>query len=159
MPGQTLPRKIFKSIFLQRISILRKYFWIFLKNRKCARKDSSMQWCFENSKMQWKNFKSQEKQIWRKIKYEISNDLPSARARRFESDERDLSPAFGYHYSARPGELDEDELATLRHIFLAHLFLDRVVIGPSGWGHVHSRVDSRHEPAGSRNYASSCRGI
>ena len=27
-------------------------------------------------------------------KYEIRTDLPSARARRFESDERDLSPAF-----------------------------------------------------------------
>ena len=26
-------------------------------------------------------------------KYEIHTDLPSARARRFESDERDLSPA------------------------------------------------------------------
>ena len=26
-------------------------------------------------------------------KYEIRTDLPSARARRFESDERDLSPA------------------------------------------------------------------
>ena len=40
-----------------------------------------------------KKFKSREKQIWRKIKYEISTDLPSARARRFESGERDLSPA------------------------------------------------------------------
>ena len=28
-----------------------------------------------------------------KSKYEIRTDLPSARARRFESDERDLSPA------------------------------------------------------------------
>ena len=67
-------------------------------------------------------------------KYEIRTDLPSARARRFEYDERDISPTFGYHCSARPGELDEDELATLRHIFLARLFLDRVVVGPSGWG-------------------------
>ena len=41
-----------------------------------------------------KNFKSRENQIWQKIKYEISTDLPSARARLFESDERDLSPAF-----------------------------------------------------------------
>ena len=40
-----------------------------------------------------KKFKSREKQIWWKIKYEISTDLPSARARCFESDERDLSPA------------------------------------------------------------------
>ena len=40
-----------------------------------------------------KNFKSREKQIWHKIKYEISTDLPLARARHFESDERDLSPA------------------------------------------------------------------
>jgi hypothetical protein len=81
-----------------------------------------------------KNFKSREKQIWRKIKYEISTDLPSARARHFESDERDLSPALTYHYSARPGEVDEDELSTLRHTFFYRRLLDRVVVGSSGWG-------------------------
>ena len=93
-----------------------------------------MQWCFENSNMQWENFKSQEKQIWQKIKYEISTDLPSARARRFESDEWDLSPALTYHCSARPGEVDEDELSTLRHTFLDRLLLFRVVVGTSGCG-------------------------
>jgi len=30
---------------------------------------------------------------------------------------------------ARPGELDEDELATLRRTFFARLFLDLVVVG------------------------------
>ena len=49
--------------------------------------------------------------------YEIRTDLPSARARRFESDER-----------ARSGELDEDELATLRHTFFV-VVVDRVVVG------------------------------
>ena len=81
-----------------------------------------------------KNFKSREKQIWQKIKYEISTYLPSARARRFESDERDLSPALTFHCSARPGEVDEDELSTLSHTFFDRLFLDRVVVGSSGWG-------------------------
>jgi len=31
-----------------------KIFLDFYKNRKGARKDSSMQWCFKNSNMQWK---------------------------------------------------------------------------------------------------------
>ena len=52
---------------------------------------------------------------------EIRTDLPSARARRFESDEQDLSPALTYHWSTRPGELDEAELSTLRHTFLDRL--------------------------------------
>ena len=38
-----------------------------------------------------------------------------------------------YHCSARPGELDEDELATLHHTFFDRLLLDRVVVG-SYWG-------------------------
>ena len=82
--------------------------------------------------MQWKIFISQEKQIWWKIKYEICTDLPTARARRFESDEQDLSPALTYHWSTRPGELDEDELGTLCHTFFACLCFDRVVVGSSG---------------------------
>ena len=47
---------------------------------------------FENSNMQWKKSKKLRKTKWWKSKYEIRTDLPSARARRFESDERDLSP-------------------------------------------------------------------
>jgi len=70
----------------------RKYFWIFVKERKSSRKVSSMQGCFENSNMQWENRKSREKQKMVESKYEIRTDLPSARARRFESGERDLSP-------------------------------------------------------------------
>ena len=66
-----------------------------------------------------------------KSKYEIRTDLPSARTHHFESGP---FSCFGYHCSARPGELDEDELATLCHIFLARLFFDRVVIGLSGRG-------------------------
>ena len=34
-----------------------------------------------------------------------------------------------YYCSACPGELDEDELATLRYTFFARLFLDLVVVG------------------------------
>ena len=68
------------------------------------------------------------------MKYEISTDLPSAKARRFESDERDPSPALTYHCSARSGEVDEDELSTLCHTFLDRLLLDRVIVGSSGWG-------------------------
>ena len=93
-----------------------------------------MQWCFENSNIQWEKFQKSRKANWRKIKYEISTDLPSARARRFESDERDLSPALTYHYSARPGEVDKDELSILRHTVFDRLLLDRVVEGSSGWG-------------------------
>ena len=69
-----------------------------------------------------------------KSKYEIRSDLPSARARHFESDERDLFSYSVHHCSARTGELDEDELATLRHTFFARLLLDCVVEGSSGWG-------------------------
>ena len=106
-----------------------KYFWIFVKNRKGARKVSSMQGCFEISNMQWEKSKKSREVKWWKSKYEIRTDLPSVRARRFESDERDLSPAMFYQCSARPGELDEDELATLCHTFFARL---RVVVGSSG---------------------------
>ena len=67
-----------------------------------------------------------------KNKYEIRTDLPTTRAHRFESDERDLFACFGYHCSTRPGELDEDELGTLCHTFFARLFFDRVVVGSSG---------------------------
>ena len=52
-----------------------------------------MQGCFENSKMQWENQKV-EKSKMVENKYEIHTDLPSARARHFESDDLDLSPAF-----------------------------------------------------------------
>ena len=65
----------------------------FCENRKGARKVSSMQGCFENSNMQWKKSKKSREVKWWKSKYEIRTDLPSARARRLESDERDLSPA------------------------------------------------------------------
>ena len=53
-----------------------------------------MQGCFENSNMQWEKSKKSKKSEMVKSKYEIRTDLPSARARRFESNERDLSPAF-----------------------------------------------------------------
>ena len=52
-----------------------------------------MQGCFENSNMQWKKLKIKSREVkWWKSKYEIHTDLPSVRARRFESDEHDLSP-------------------------------------------------------------------
>ena len=65
--------------------------------------------------------------------YEIRTNLPSARARHFESDERDLSPVVFTIARFRPGELDEDELATLCHIFFARLLFDRVVVGLGSW--------------------------
>ena len=46
----------------------------------------------ENSNMQWENLKKIKKKMM-EGDYEIRTDLPSARARRLESDERDLSPA------------------------------------------------------------------
>jgi len=52
-----------------------------------------MQGCFENSNMQWEKLKKLRKVKWWKSKYKIRTDLPSTRARRLESDERDLSPA------------------------------------------------------------------
>ena len=64
-----------------------------MKNRKGARKVSSMQEFFENSNMQWEKSKKSRKAKMVESKYEIRTDLPSARACRFESDERDLSPA------------------------------------------------------------------
>ena len=64
-----------------------------MKERKSARKVSSMQGCFENSDMQWEKSKKLRKAKMVESKYEIRTDLPSARAHRFESDERDLSPA------------------------------------------------------------------
>ena len=64
-----------------------------MKNRKNARKFSSMQGCFENSNMQWEKSKKIKESKMVESEYEIRTDLPSARARRFESDERDLSPA------------------------------------------------------------------
>ena len=64
-----------------------------MKERKSARKVSSMQGCFENSDMQWEKLKKSRKAKMVESKYEIRTDLPSTRARRFEFDERDLSPA------------------------------------------------------------------
>ena len=52
-----------------------------------------MQGCFENSNMQWEKIKKSKKSKMMEGEYEIRIDLPSARARRLESDERDLSPA------------------------------------------------------------------
>ena len=114
--------------------MLRKYFWIFIKIEKVLETILACNGVLKIQIYSGKNFKSQEKQIWQKTKYEISNDLPSARARHFESDEWDLSPALIYHCSARPGEVDEDELSTLCHIFFDCLLLEWVVIGTSGWG-------------------------
>ena len=73
--------------------MLRKYFWIFVKTEKVLEKILACNGVLKIQICNGKNFKSREKQIWQKIKYEISIGLPSARARRFESDEWDLSSA------------------------------------------------------------------
>ena len=109
--------------------MLRRYFWIFIKIEKVLEKILACNGVLKIQICSGKIFKSQEKKIWRKIKYEISTDLPSARARRFESDEWDLFSCSVHHCSARTGKLDEDELATLRHTFFDRLLLDRVVVG------------------------------
>ena len=88
--------------------MLRKYFWIFVKIEKVLEKILACKGVLKIQICSGKNFKSREKQIWRKIKYEISTDLPSARARHFKSDKRDLSPALTYHCSARPGQVDKN---------------------------------------------------
>ena len=64
-----------------------------MKERKSARKVSSMQGCFENSNMQWKKSKKSRKAKLMEGENEIHIDLALARAHRLESDERDLSPA------------------------------------------------------------------
>ena len=51
----------FQKYFLKDFDA-QKIFFDFCKNRKGARKDSSMQWCFENSKMQWKKFQKSRKE-------------------------------------------------------------------------------------------------
>ena len=73
--------------------MLGNIFGFFVKNRKGDRKVSSMQECFENSKLQWEKSKKSRKAKVVESKYEIRTDLPSARARHLEFDERDLSPA------------------------------------------------------------------
>ena len=47
----------------------------------------------ENSNMQWEKSTKIKQRKMMEGDYEICTDLPSARARRLESDERDLSPA------------------------------------------------------------------
>jgi hypothetical protein len=49
------------QIYFSRDFHARKYFWIFVKNRKGARKVSNMQGCFENSNMQWEKSKKSRK--------------------------------------------------------------------------------------------------
>ena len=82
-------------------------------------------------------------------KYEIRTNLPSARARHFESDERDLSPALPYHCLARPGKVDEDELSTLRHTFFERLFFELVVVGLLVGILVHPKLPALRHSVGS----------
>ena len=54
--------KDFQKYFSSKDFNAQKIFFLdFCKNRKGARKDSSMQWCFENSNMQWKKFQKSRK--------------------------------------------------------------------------------------------------
>jgi hypothetical protein len=82
---------MFKFIF-QRISCS-EIFFDFCENKKSARKVSSMHGCFENSKYAVGKIEKVEKSKMVESEYGIRTDLPSARARRLESNERDLSPA------------------------------------------------------------------
>ena len=49
-------------------------------------------------------------------------------------------PHRSYHWSARPGELDEAELSTFCHTFFAFFFLLGVGVGVLAGVLVHSRV-------------------
>ena len=71
--------------------MLGNIFGFFVKNRKGARKVSSMQGCLKFKYAVGKS-KKNEKSKMMEGEYEICTDLPSARARHLESDERDLSP-------------------------------------------------------------------
>ena len=80
------------KIFFQRIFMLTNIFRFFCKRVKSAREIPACNGGLKNQICSGRNSNSRKVNLW-KIKYEISTDLPSARARRFESDERDLSPA------------------------------------------------------------------
>ena len=70
------------------------FFWVFVKNKKKVLEKFLA--CKSVLKIQicsGKNQKSRENKMVG-IKYEIRTDLPSARACRFDSDKRDLSPAW-----------------------------------------------------------------
>ena len=64
--GQTLLRKDVQNYFSKDFNA-RKYFWIFVKDGKIARKVSSMHECFENSNMQCEKLKKSRKAKWWKI--------------------------------------------------------------------------------------------
>jgi len=53
--------KDFQKYFSSKDFNAQKIFLNFCKNRKGARKDSSMQWHLENSNMQWENFQKSRK--------------------------------------------------------------------------------------------------
>ena len=64
------------------------------RKKKVPEKFLACMGVLENSNMQWeKSKKNQEKKKMMEGDYEMRTDLPLARVRRLESDERDLSPA------------------------------------------------------------------
>jgi len=133
------------KIIFQRILMLRKYFWIFVKAKKVLEKIPACKSVLKIQICSGGNRKVKKSKMV-KNKYEIRTNLPSGRARRFETDERDLSPALTYHCLARPGEVDEDELATFRHTFFDRLLLDRVVVGSLGRILVHPKALALRHP-------------
>ena len=64
--GQTFLRKDVQ-IYFPKDFHARKYFWIFVKVRKSARRVSSMHECFENSNMQWEKLKKSRKAKWWRV--------------------------------------------------------------------------------------------
>ena len=71
--------------------MLRKYFWIFVKAKKVLEKILARMSVLKIQICSGGNQKVKKSKMV-KNKYEIRTNLPSARARRFESDEQDLSP-------------------------------------------------------------------
>ena len=58
--GPNFASKDFQKYFSMDFNA-QKIFLDFYKNRNGARNDSSMQWCFENSNIQWKKFQKSRK--------------------------------------------------------------------------------------------------
>jgi len=80
------------KIIPQKILMLRKYFWIFMKTEKVLEKILACMSVLKIQACSGKKSKSKKSKLVEN-KYKIRTDLPSARPRCFESNERDLSPA------------------------------------------------------------------
>ena len=91
--GQTLLRKDVQIYFPKKFDARKYFFEFFVKIEKVLEKFLACKSVLKIQICSGKNQKSREKQKMVESKYEIRTDLPSARARRFESDAWNLSSA------------------------------------------------------------------